>query len=612
MFENMRLLVLIVLGLPAGAAAVVAALGPRNRSLVRWLSLAAVSINLVLTGILIYQGAAVLKQKNPQVGQILSVDAKPTFEPEFTPGDVGNSHRTTWNLFEIPMPSGEGKTSSIQFFLGLDGLNIWLIALTSFLMLPSVLVSWESIKERANEFYAWLLLLQTAMIGVFLAFDVVLFYVFFELTLIPLFFLIGIWGGPSRREAARKFFLYTLAGSLITLLSMIALVLVCQQRTSELTFSIPKLTATVQHQLAIQDGLMKNLDAELKKPGADQGAYTKNVEELARQVDRDIKYWRTVQWAIFLALTVGFAVKVPLFPLHTWLPLAHVEAPTAGSVLLAGVLLKLGSYGFLRLCLPLVPDASLSIGMPLIGVLGSIGIVYGSMCAFAQSDIKKMVAYSSVAHMGFCVLGLFALNATGITGGLMQMVNHGLSTGGLFLIVGLMYERYHTRMMSDYSGIAAKLKLLSLSMVFICLSSVGLPFLNGFIGEMMVLAGVMDLSRHTWAIWFGAIGAAGIVLGAWYLFTMLQKVFFGPLHEPHHDPNEGPVADLNLREIAILFPVMAACLYIGVYPQSMLDATKRDIAVVSKIADDARARSEQTKKLAPEIEKILTTRSESR
>lgn len=612
MLENMRLLVLIILGLPVVAAAAVAALGSRNRTLVRWISLTAVSINLLLTGVLVVKGASVLKQKNQQIAHVLSGEVKETFEPEFTPGDDENSHRTTWDLFEIPIPSGEGKTASVQLFLGLDGLNIWLIGLTSFLMLPSVLVSWESIKDRANEFYAWLLVLQSALLGVFLAFDVVLFYVFFELTLVPLFFLIGIWGGPSRREASRKFFLYTLAGSLITLLGMIGLVLVCQQRTTELTFSIPKLTATVQHQLAIQDGLMKNLNTELAKPGGRDGAYTENVRDLAAQVDRDVKYWRTVQWAIFLALTVGFAVKVPLFPLHTWLPLAHVEAPTAGSVLLAGVLLKLGSYGFLRLCLPLVPDASLSLGVPLIGVLGSVGIIYGSMCAFAQSDIKKMVAYSSVAHMGFCVLGLFALNAAGITGGLMQMVNHGLSTGGLFLLVGLLYERYHTRMMGDYGGIAEKLKMLSLAMVFICLSSVGLPFLNGFIGEMMVLAGVMDLSRPTWGLWFAAIGAAGIVLGAWYLFTMLQRVFFGPLHEPHHDPNQGPVTDLNLRELAIMLPVIAACLWIGLNPQSLLDATKRDVAVVSRIADDARARSEQTKRLTPELEKILAKPPESR
>src|SRR5262249_26369487 len=299
--------------------------------------------------------------------------------------------------------------------------------------------------------------------GVFLAFDLVLFYVFFELTLVPLFFLIGIWGGPMRREAARKFFLFTLTGSLITLLGVIGAVLACYQLTGhgddpgELTFSIPLLVSRFQ-------GL---LDAGRLPVG--------------------------VQWAIFLALAVGFAVKVPLFPLHTWLPLAHVEAPTAGSVLLAGVLLKLGTYGFLRLCLPLAPDAVLAAGVPLIGTLAAVGVVYGALCAYAQPDIKKLVAYSSVSHLGFCMLGLFALNTAGLTGGLLQMINHGLSTGGLFLLVGMLYERYHTRMMADYSGMAARLKLLSAFMVFICLTSVGMPGLNGFVGEMLVLAGVYDL-----------------------------------------------------------------------------------------------------------------------
>jgi NADH-quinone oxidoreductase subunit M len=551
MFDNLPLLVLIILALPAAAAVVVAALGARNLAAVRWVALAAVIINLALTAALVGRATPLLSAKGIDAAEIFAKNEVHTFEPLGVPGEVRHTHRTNWDVFEIPVASEGTKFPAVQFYVGIDGLNIWLVALTSLLMLPAVLISWNSIKDRGNEFYAWLLVLQTGMLGVFLAFDIVLFYVFFELTLVPLFFLIGIWGGPARREAARKFFLFTLAGSLITLLGMIGLILACRSQTGELTFSIPRLVEIVHTQLRIKDP------------------------------DR-IAYWRQVQAWCFCALAVGFAVKVPLFPLHTWLPLAHVEAPTAGSVLLAGVLLKLGTYGFLRLCLPLVPDAAGTIGVPLIGTLAAIGVIYGSLCAYAQTDIKKMVAYSSVAHLGFCMLGLFALNVTGITGSIMQMVNHGLSTGGLFLIVGMLYDRYHTRMMGDYGGLASRLKLLSIAMMFVCLSSVGMPFLNGFIGEMLVLAGIVDMKASD-AMLLAAVGASGIVLGAWYLFTMLQRVFFGPHKEPHHDPNQGPVGDLDAREWCVLLPIAAACLYIGLYPQPMLDAMKRDVTLVAKI-----------------------------
>src|SRR5579864_3202947 len=391
--ESLRVLLLCILAIPAIAAAIVAALGPRVLPAIRWISLVAVLVNLILT-IILGANAADLLQKRPE-----SL-TKPAFQPICVPGDPGSqseTHATQWDLLRIQF--GDERNTAIQFYLGLDGLNIWLVLLTSFLMVPCVLVSWNSIQERGNEYYAWLLALQTAMIGVFLAFDIILFYVFFELTLVPMFFLIGIWGGPARREAARKFFLFTLTGSLITLLGMIGLVIAVYQQTHVLTFSVPELVSRMQAELALQ-----------------------SPERAA--------FWHQVQTYVFLALAVGFAVKVPLFPLHTWLPHAHVEAPTAGSVLLAGILLKLGTYGFLRLCLPLTPDAALSIGVPLIGTLSIIGIVYGALCAFAQEDIKKLVAYSSVSHLGFCMLCMFALNATGIAGSLMQMINHGLSTGG--------------------------------------------------------------------------------------------------------------------------------------------------------------------------------------
>jgi NADH-quinone oxidoreductase subunit M len=269
---------------------------------------------------------------------------------------------------------------------------------------------------------------------------------------------------------------------------------------------------------------------------------------------------------------------VPLFPVHTWLPLAHVEAPTAGSVLLAGVLLKMGTYGFLRLCVPLAPDAALTLGAPLIGTLSVIAIIYGALCAKAQDDIKKLVAYSSVSHLGFCTLGLFALNSTGLTGSLMQMLNHGLSTGALFLIVGMLYERYHTRMIADYGGMGSKLKSITFCMVFVCLSSVGLPGLNGFVGESLVFFGMMDV-RPVLAV----MGTAGIILGAWYLMTMLRQVFFGDWKEPHHDGPE--VSDITPREIATLAPIMALCLLLGVYPQPILDSVKPDIDVVANILE---------------------------
>jgi NADH-quinone oxidoreductase subunit M len=314
------------------------------------------------------------------------------------------------------------------------------------------------------------------------------------------------------------------------------------------------------------------------------------VQKVNDLVNRDdavgLGYLDVQRW-IFLALMAGFAVKVPLVPVHTWLPLAHVEAPTAGSVLLAGVLLKIGAYGFLRLCLPLAPDASLSLGVGLIGTLAVIGIIYGAVCALAQSDIKKLVAYSSVSHLGFCMLGMFALNMTGLSGSLLQMINHGLSTGALFLLVGMLYDRYHTRQMDDYGGLAARLRLLACFMVFICLSSIGLPGLNGFVGEGLVFLG-MYAFRPVYAI----LGTAGIVLGAWYLLQLLLRVFFGPVKEPAHE-GHAPVPDLNFREVAALAPIAFFCLLIGVYPQPLLKTAERDLLVVANITQAAKERAEK-------------------
>jgi NADH-quinone oxidoreductase subunit M len=544
--RQMATLVLLILAIPLAAAIVVAVLGPDRGPTIRWISLAATVLNLLFTIVLAGGFSAISKDFGGLEGG--------TFQPEFA---------ASWDLLRF----GSNPGAAIQFYVGLDGLNIWLVLLTALLLVSGVLVSWASIQERVNEFYAWLLVLETALLGVFLAFDIVLFYFFFELTLVPLFFVIGIWGGPQRRYAARKFFIYTLAGSLITLLGVLGAVLVCylDRHINELTFSIPRLVQLVNDRLELLQ---------------------RNPVDFAG----DLAWWRGVQLWIFLALMAGFAIKVPLVPLHTWLPLAHVEAPTAGSVVLAGVLLKIGAYGFLRLCLPLTPDASFRFGVPVIGSLAVIGIVYGALCALAQDDIKKLVAYSSVSHLGFCMLGMFALNAAGLSGSLLQMVNHGLSTGALFLLVGMLYDRYHTRMLSDYGGIGARLHLLACFMVFFCLTSIGLPGLNGFVGEVLVLMGMYDLRPG-----LVFVGATGIVLGAWYLLTMLMRVFFGPVKEPQvmlEPAHQHPIRDLNLRELAALVPIAVFCVMIGVYPRPVLDAAQRDIRLVAHYVERAQERNQ--------------------
>ncbi|MBA4106036.1 MAG: NADH-quinone oxidoreductase subunit N [Pirellula sp.] len=452
-------------------------------------------------------------------------------------------YRRTWEIIgDTSTPEAAADAIKLEFHFGLDGVSVVMIVLTTLLGVVCVLSSWDAITERESEFYAALLILQSGVIGVFCAFDAVLFYVFFEFTLIPLFFLIAIWGGPQRRYAAVKFFLYTLAGSLVTLLGLITLIGYAAKGGLTSPCSLPELAAW----------------------------YKANPMPFSLQV------------ATFLALSVGFLIKVPVFPFHTWLPLAHVEAATAGSILLAGVLLKLGTYGFLRFCLPMLPDACLTVGLPAAAILSVIGIVYGSLCALIQRDVKKLVAYSSVAHLGFCMLGLFALNVEGMTGGVLQMVNHGLSTGALFLIVGMFYERYHTRMMDDLGGLASRLPLMAAGMVFIAMASVGLPGLNGFPGEMLSLAGMFKRNPY-----YAAAGATGLVLGAWYLLSMLQFVFFGSLKEPavhdHDQGHHGPIRDISLRELAALIPLAAACLWIGVKPQPLIDVIRPDIEAVAKL-----------------------------
>jgi NADH-quinone oxidoreductase subunit M len=575
----MSQLLLLLLALPLATAIVVALLGPGRAAAVRGVSLASVLASLLFATIISIQFAIERAWETPSV----DVTKGPlTFHSDWI------KYKTRENMLPLHTAADGTVDSAIQFYVGIDGLNVWLILLTAVLMLTSVLVSWTAITERVHEFHAWLFVLQLGMTGVFASFDVILFYVFFELTLVPLFFVIGIWGGPQRQYAARKFFIYTLTGSLLTLLGVIGVALVLPQVEADhdpsqnlrLTFAIPELIARV-------DTLNRELPKDVKQLEQAPADMEANLQQARQRLD----YWRRVQLWVFVAMMCGFAVKVPMVPLHTWLPLAHVEAPTAGSVLLAGILLKLGTYGFLRLSVPLAPDASLRFGVPVLGTLAVVGIIYGAFCSLGQDDIKKLVAYSSVSHLGLCMLGLFALNEVGLTGSLLQMINHGLSTGALFLLVGMLYERYHTRKMADYGGMGARLHLLAVFMVFITLSSIGLPGLNGFLGELLTLGGMYDFAgSQVQGTLLASLGATGVVLGAWYMLTMVRQVFFGPLKEPHHE-GHGLISDLNGRELSALLPIAGLCLALGVFPKPFFDTVRPEIQVVAGIAEAARKRS---------------------
>jgi len=407
----------------------------------------------------------------------------------------------------------------VQYFLGLDGISLLLVLLTTMLGFIAILSSWTAITDRVKHYYVFMLLLQTGMLGVFVSLDFFLFYVFWEVMLVPMYFLIGVWGGARRLYAAIKFFLYTLVGSVLMLLGILALYFNYHGQTGVYTFDL----------------------LELMNVGLPFG----------------LQYW------VFLAFFVGFAIKVPMFPFHTWLPDAHVEAPTAGSVILAGVLLKMGTYGFVRFSLPLLPEASKE-AVWWMAILAIIGIIYGALVALAQSDWKKLVAYSSVSHLGFVMLGIFALNPLGIQGGILQMINHGLSTGGLFLIVGLIYERRHTREIDAYGGLGKVMPVFAAMFLVIALASLGLPLLNGFIGEFLILLGAFAVKPWGW-IW-AAFAVTGIVLGAAYLLWLYQRTIFGAVDKPE---NQG-LKDLNWRERWTLIPIIIFCVWIGVYPKPFL------------------------------------------
>ena len=440
-----------------------------------------------------------------------------------------------------------------RYHVAVDGISLWLVLLTTLLMPIAVLSSWTAIRKRQLSYYVFMLILEMAMIGVFVSLDLLLFYLFFEASLVPMFFLIGIWGGERRIYAAVKFFIYTAVGSLLMLVAIIALYFTYH------TFDYPTLLQAIP----------------------------------ANPLGSRAEFW------LFVAFGLAFCIKVPLFPLHTWLPDAHTEAPTAGSVILAGVLLKMGTYGLLRFNLALFPDISRKAAWVII-ILAVIGIIYGALVAMVQPDVKRLVAYSSVSHMGFVVLGLFSFTELGMQGALYQMLNHGVSTGALFLFVGFIYERRHTRMISEFGGLARPMPWFSTLFVIASLSSVGLPFLNGFVGEFLILIG-MWMSRAVTYPWITTmLAGTGVIWAAVYMLWMLQRVLFGKITNPEN----AELPDLNKRELGLLLPLMFLMLFMGVYPRVFLDRSKASVETIrARVAASPAGGSYTTLKLSTQRRK---------
>lgn len=433
--------------------------------------------------------------------------------------------------FEINMP---WVTSlGIHYHMGIDGISLLLILLTAVLTTLAILASWKSIITGVKGYYISMLLLATGMTGVFCALDLFLFYVFWEVMLVPMYFIIGVWGGPRRVYAAIKFILFTMFGSLLMLVAILYVLFEYQQYSGEFSFDMMRII-------------------------------------------RDLPLSYSQQLWLFGAFALAFAIKVPLFPFHTWLPDAHVEAPTAGSVILAGVLLKMGAYGFVRICLPLFPEATLAY-LPYISVLSVIAIIYGALVAMVQRDVKSLVAFSSVSHMGFVMLGMFALNLQGLEGSILQMINHGISTGALFLLVGMLYDRRHTRLIEDFGGIAKVMPVFSAIFMIVTLSSIGLPLTNGFVGEFLILLGVFKANTV-----YGVLAATGVILSACYMLWMYQRVFYGKVTKPENKA----LKDLDWREKIILIPVVLLVFWIGIYPKPFLEriepAVKQVLIQVAK------------------------------
>ena len=409
-----------------------------------------------------------------------------------------------------------GDFFQMNYHIGIDGISLWLVMLTTFIMPIAVLSTWKAVDKGTKGFMSLLLLLETGMLGAFVSLDLFLFYIFWELMLIPMYFLIGIWGGKNRIYAAVKFFIYTAVGSLLMLVAII-----------------------FTYYYAINSGIPMD------------GFSIAQLYKTA--IPAHMQLW------LFLAFAFSFAIKVPMFPLHTWLPDAHTEAPTAGSVILAAILLKMGTYGFVRFAIPLFPNA-LDQCMPYLATLCVIGIIYGSLVAMMQDDVKKLVAYSSVAHLGFVMLGVFALNLTGLSGGMIQMINHGISTGALFLIVGFVYERRHTRAIAEFGGLAKQMPIFATIFMIVTFSSIGLPGTNGFVGEFLALMGAFESELR----WYAIISTSGVIFAAVYMLWMFQRVMFGELKNPANQN----LQDLNAREIILMLPLLVFVFWIGLYPNT--------------------------------------------
>jgi NADH-quinone oxidoreductase subunit M len=437
------------------------------------------------------------------------------------------------------------------YHVGVDGLSLLMVLLTTFLTPLVILSSWDNIKRSVKGYLISMLLLECGMIGVFIALDLLLFYVFWEVMLIPMYFIIGVWGGERRVYAAVKFFIYTMVGSLLMLVAILFIYFYYGKVTGTLTFDYVQI--------------------------------------------RDLLFPPDLQNWLFLAFALSFAIKVPMFPFHTWLPDAHVEAPTGGSVILAGVLLKMGTYGFLRYCLPMFPNATMAF-TPLISILAIIGIIYGAWVAMVQPDLKKLVAYSSVSHLGFVMLGIFTLTPQGIQGGLIQMVNHGLSTGALFMIVGMIYDRRHTRMIADFGGLARQLPIFTTFFMLATLASIGLPGLNGFIGEFLVLLGTFLKNP-----WYATFAASGVIFAAVYMLWMFQRVMFGRLDNEEN----AALNDLNWREVLVLAPVTAMMILIGVWAQPFLGKMETSVSALIQNVQYRATRVQDAPKLEPYSGTIL-------
>lgn len=436
------------------------------------------------------------------------------------------------------------KAINTNYHVGTDGLSLWLVILTTFIMPIAVISTWHAVEKRRTAFYIFLLLLESAMIGVFVSLDLLVFYLFFEASLIPMFFLIGIWGGENRIYAAVKFFIFTALGSLLMLVAIISVYYIALDKTGIGTFDFVTL-------------------ANMLKSGA--------------------LSWGSAGGLLFMAFALAFAIKVPLFPFHTWLPDAHTEAPTAGSVILAAVLLKMGTYGLLRFNFVLFPEATREFA-PLFIILAIVGIIYGALVAMVQPDVKRLVAYSSVAHMGFVILGMFSFTEYGMQGAVYQMLNHGISTGALFLLVGFIYERRHTRKISDFGGIANVMPIYATIFVITTMSSIGLPFLNGFVGEFLIMIGMWksealsSIGGTNWNYIATMIAGTGVIFAAVYLLWMVQRVFFGKVTNPKNKS----LKDLTWREIGLIAPLMFLMVYMGVYPRPFIDRTRESVVAIQE------------------------------